>query len=225
MNILRGLNVYQEKLLTNLQLEGNVLYLKELEVIFKDLLPSFSTTEELCIFIRHGGNGMYNLLVDHLEQSNCIYSHFLSPVNIVEQFSWIWYDIKRKTVINNTWILSPSKEVTRKMGVFYKPEKEGCILLIESFCQCAYLKSDDIDNVNCNCEPKIFHNTNPFQSGLKNYYRQIESNRKFSNEANTVPYLQMEREKEYGEDIGPDQKYVEIGIGTVAEERLSGGQC
>ena len=89
MRELRRLNDYQEKLLTNLQLEQIELCLENIIPVFKNLLPAFSTITELCICIRHGGNAMYNVLVDFLERSNSDNIRYLSPVNIVEQFSWV----------------------------------------------------------------------------------------------------------------------------------------
>ena len=155
MDELRGLNDYQEKLLTNLKLKGCDLCFEDINQIFKDLFPSFSTTDELCMHIRHGGNAMYNMLVKHLERSNSDNSRYLSATNIMEQFRWLWYDVKSKEVVCSTWVFSPTKPITEKIGKFYKPENRDCVLLLESFCQCFYFKSDDEEETNCQCVPKI----------------------------------------------------------------------
>jgi len=171
MRELRRLNDYQEKLLTNLELEQIELCLENIIPVFKNLLPAFSTIAELCICIRHGGNAMYNVLVDFLERSNSDNIRYLSPVNIVEQFSWVWYDVLRKEVVSSTWVLSPTKDLTQKMAEFYKPDNSHCVLLLESFCQCFYLKLEHGEEVDCKCVPEIRSSLNPFHIAVMKFYQ------------------------------------------------------
>lgn len=172
MDKLRGLNDYQEKLLTNLKLKGCELCLDDINPLFKVLLPTFSTTDELCVCIRHGGNAMYNMLAHHLERSNSDNTCYLLAVNIMEQFRWLWYDVKRKEVVCSTWVLSPTKEIAEKLGGFYKPDDRDCVLLLESFCQCSYFKSNDDEEPDCQCVPKISCSLNPFHNNVMNFYQE-----------------------------------------------------
>ena len=141
---------YQEVLLKQLEDDKCLFPLSEIQKMFRDILPTFSSKKELCTLIRKFGNGWYNFLAECLFLMKSELHILLIPNGIKEEFKSVWIKTEDNSIIMSAWYFNSTRGRCRKMGELFKPDGCECFQLIESFCPCfSIIPGAKIDTCHC----------------------------------------------------------------------------